>query len=58
VKDEQHGVFLPQVAVKTGWTVEEYLGHCSKDKARMGWDGWRDADIYVFEAIIVSNKDQ
>jgi len=34
------------------------LGHCAKDKAHMGWDGWRDADIYVFEAIIVSNKDQ
>ncbi|MBI9065141.1 MAG: AmmeMemoRadiSam system protein B [Marinilabiliaceae bacterium] len=57
-KDERHGVFLPQVAVKTGWTVEEYLGHCAKDKAHMGWDGWRDADIYVFEAIIISNKDQ
>ena len=58
VKDERHGVFLPQVAVKTGWTLEEYLGHCSKDKAHMGWDGWQDADIYVFEAIIISNKDQ
>jgi len=56
-KDEYHGVFLPQVAVKTGWTLEEYLGHCSKDKAHMGWDGWREADIFVFEAIIISDKD-
>ncbi len=56
-KEGHHGVFLPQVAVKTGWTVEEFLGHCSKDKAHLGWDGWRDADISVFEALIISNKD-
>lgn len=46
------GTFLPQVAVKTGWNLEEFLGHCSRDKAGIGWDGWKDADIFIYEAIV------
>ncbi|GAB4283985.1 MAG: AmmeMemoRadiSam system protein B [Marinilabiliales bacterium] len=46
------GTFLPQVAQSTGWTKEEFLGHCARDKAGIGWDGWKDADLYVYEAII------
>lgn len=57
-KGGYHGVFLPQVAVKTGWSLEEFLGHCSKDKAHMSWDGWKEADLYTFEAIIISNKNR
>ncbi len=51
------GTFLPQVAKETGWTLEEFLGHCARDKAGIGWDGWKNADIYVYEAIIFSEKD-
>ncbi len=51
-KGFRSGTFLPQVATETDWTVEEYLGHCSRDKAGIGWDGWKDADIFVYEAII------
>jgi len=46
------GTFLPQVATETGWTLEEFLGHCAKDKARIGWDGWKTADIYIYEALV------
>lgn len=46
------GTFLPQVATKTGWTLEEFLGHCSRDKAGLDWDGWKTADIFTYEAII------
>jgi hypothetical protein len=46
------GTFLPQVADKTGWNVEQFLGHCSRDKARIGWDGWKTAEIFTYEAII------
>jgi len=45
------GTFLPGVAVKTGWNLEEYLGHCARDKAKIGWDGWKDAEIYTYESI-------
>jgi AmmeMemoRadiSam system protein B/AmmeMemoRadiSam system protein A len=46
------GTFLPQVAQETGWTKEEFLGHCAQDKAGIGWDGWRRADLYTYKAII------
>ena len=51
------GTFLPQVATETGWSKEEFLGHCSRDKARLGWDGWKDADIYIYEALVFSEPD-
>jgi AmmeMemoRadiSam system protein A len=51
------GTFLPQVATETGWTVEEFLGHCSKDKAGLGWDGWRKAGLYTYEAIVFKEAD-
>lgn len=48
------GVFLPQVAKETGWTREEFLGHCSRDKAGLGWDGWKTARIFIFTGIIIA----
>jgi MEMO1 family protein len=42
------GVFLPQVATETGWSLEEFLGHCSRDKAGLSWDGWKTARLFVF----------
>jgi AmmeMemoRadiSam system protein B/AmmeMemoRadiSam system protein A len=53
-KDLNSGTFLPQVATKTGWELEELLGHCSRDKAGLGWDGWKDAEIYTYEAFVFS----
>lgn len=51
------GTFLPQVATETGWTKEEFLGYCSRNKAGLGWDGWKDADIYIYEALVFGEKD-
>ena len=51
-KGFRSGTFLPQVADEVNWTKEEFLGHCSQDKAGLGWDGWRDAELYVYEAIV------
>lgn len=50
------GTFLPQVATETGWNKEEFLGHCSRDKAGIGWDGWRDAEIFIYDAIVFDEK--
>ena len=44
---------LPQVATENGWTVEEFLGDTSRDKAGIGWDGWRDAELFVYEGIVL-----
>jgi len=46
------GTFLPQVATETGWSREEFLGHCSRDKAGLSWDGWKDAELYTYEALV------
>jgi uncharacterized protein (TIGR00296 family) len=46
------GTFLPQVAAKTGWSIEDFLGHCSRDKAGLGWEGWKTAEVFVYEAIV------
>ncbi len=51
-KGARSGTFLPQVAKETGWTKEELLGHCAQDKAGIGWDGWKDAELFVYEAIV------
>lgn len=55
-KDGRSGTFLPQVATKTGWSREELLGHCARDKAGLGWDGWKDADIFVYEALVFGDQ--
>lgn len=56
IKDAKSGTFLPQVAEETGWNKEEFLGHCSRDKAGLGWEGWKEADLYIYEAIIFGEK--
>lgn len=50
------GTFLPQVAEKTGWNVKQFLGHCASDKAGIGWDGWKTADIFIYEAVVFRGK--
>ena len=57
VKGFYRGVFLPQVATETGWDMENYLGHCARDKAGIGWDGWKNADIYIFTATVFGEKE-
>ena len=51
-KGYRSGTFLPQVADEVNWTKEEFVSHCSQDKAGLGWDGWKDAELYVYEAIV------
>lgn len=57
VKNGRSGTFLPQVADETHWTKEEFLGHCARDKAGIGWDGWKDAELYTYRAIVFSEKE-
>ncbi|HTX19101.1 MAG TPA: AmmeMemoRadiSam system protein B [Bacteroidota bacterium] len=56
-KGSRSGTFLPQVEEETGWSKEEFLGHCAQDKAGLGWDGWKDAEIYVYRATVFSEKE-
>lgn len=51
-KGNQSGTFLPQVAVQTGWSKDEFLGHCAQDKAGIGWSGWKSAELFTYEALV------
>jgi AmmeMemoRadiSam system protein B/AmmeMemoRadiSam system protein A len=57
IKGNRHGTFLPQVATETGWNKEEFLGHCARDKAGIGWEGWKTADLYIYQAVVFSEKE-
>ncbi len=54
------GTLLPQVATERGWSVEQFLGYCSRDKAGHGWDGWKekDTEIFVYEAYVFGEQEQ
>jgi AmmeMemoRadiSam system protein A len=51
-KGNASGTFLPQVADQTKWTKEEFLGHCAQDKAGIGWNGWKDAKLFTYTAVV------
>jgi AmmeMemoRadiSam system protein B/AmmeMemoRadiSam system protein A len=55
-KDFRSGTMLPQVATENNWSVEEFLGYTSRDKAGIGWDGWRNAELYTYEGIVLEEK--
>jgi hypothetical protein len=55
-KGQRAGTMLPQVAIENNWTVEEFLGFTSRDKAGLGWDGWKDAEIYIYDGIVLEDN--
>jgi AmmeMemoRadiSam system protein B/AmmeMemoRadiSam system protein A len=55
-KGKSSGTFLPQVAETAGWNTLQLLQHCAADKAGIGRDGWKDAEIYVYEALVIGEK--
>jgi hypothetical protein len=52
-KDSRTGTMLPQVATENGWTIDQFLGYTARDKAGIGWSGWKDAEIYIYEAAVL-----
>jgi hypothetical protein len=55
-KGPNTGTFLPQVALNTGWSKEEFLEHCSSDKAGIGRNGWKEAELFTYEAIVIKEE--
>ncbi len=55
-KDFRSGTMLPQVLTENHWTVEQFLGYTSRDKAGLGWDGWKTADLYIYEALVLEEN--
>jgi AmmeMemoRadiSam system protein A len=57
-KGQRAGTMLPQVATGNHWTLEQFLGYTSRDKAGLGWDGWKSADIYIYEAVVLEEPEE
>lgn len=55
-KGMQAGTMLPQVATENGWTLEQFLGYTSRDKAGIGWDGWKNAELYIYDGLVLEEK--
>ncbi len=55
-KDTRSGTMLPQVAIENNWTVEEFLGYTARDKAGIGWEGWKFAELYVYEGTVLEEN--
>lgn len=55
-KGLKSGTYLPEVAIKAGWGVEELVQRCSADKAKIGKDGWKNAKLYTYEAILIKDR--
>ena len=58
-KGFRSGVFLPQVALETGWSKEEFLSNLCSHKAGLSFDAWKDKDteVYTFTAEVFSEKE-
>ncbi len=54
-KGSFRGTLLPQVPLKQGWDLEQFLGNCSEYKAGIGWDGWKTADVFTYEATVFNS---
>ncbi len=52
IKGFNRGTLLPQVAAENGWDAETFVSYCSMYKAGIGRDGWRQAELYTYEAIV------
>ena len=47
------GTMLPQVAIENGWDVDEFLEYTSQYKAGIGRDGWKTAELYIYEGVVL-----
>ncbi len=52
--DSHEGVFLPQVAIETNWSKEEFLNELCSQKAGLPSDCWKDSknNLWTFQADV------
>jgi MEMO1 family protein len=54
ISGTNRGTLLPQVAEKNQWSSLEFLEYCAQYKTGLHKSGWRDAELYTYEAIVFS----
>ena len=52
VKDGRSGTFLPQVATENNWNTLQFLEYCSEHKVGIGKNGWKNASLFIYQAIV------
>ncbi|MCF6240279.1 MAG: AmmeMemoRadiSam system protein B [Bacteroidales bacterium] len=51
-KGYRHGTLLPQVASDNNWTREQFVNYCAQYKAGISLSELKDAELFVYEAIV------
>ena len=51
-KGGRSGTLLPQVASDNNWTSLQFLEYCSEHKAGIGKNGWKNAELFIYQAIV------
>ena len=52
VYNGKNGTYLPQVATDMGWNKEQFVESCCIEKAGIPPEHCKDAELYVYEAIV------
>jgi len=57
-RGDKGGVFLPQVALETGWDLKTFMGQLCLQKAGLPEDAWKDPQtkLYIFTAKVFREK--
>ncbi|WP_415395976.1 AmmeMemoRadiSam system protein B [Sulfurimonas sp. CS5] len=56
-KGSKTGTYLPHVATEMKWDTKEFVGNCSEEKVGIGYNGYKDAELFIYEAIVFDIKD-
>ena len=52
----RHATLLPQVALKSEFSPEQFLECCAEKKLGLAKDSWKESEIYVYEAIVINKE--
>ena len=50
----RRATLLPQVAVKNNFSPVDFLECCAENKLGMNKDSWKESELYVYEAVVIS----
>ncbi|WP_373003833.1 AmmeMemoRadiSam system protein B [Sulfurimonas sp.] len=55
-KGSKNGTYLPHVATQMKWNVKEFVSNCSNEKVGIGYNGYKDAELFIYKAIVFDKK--
>lgn len=55
---QRTGAFLPEVATEMGWTAEEFVKSCAREKAHLPESVWPEVSLYRFTTEKIKEKEK